>query len=261
MSVNLFKTIRYVVIAMTVSIWATGWGSTAAYAQCCSQHGGHAGHEESGSAGHQHESAPAEHTGHDQPAPPPHGGQLTTLKPLSFEVVYQPKEIRVYIYGPLPQPPTEKAVKGEISLQRRSDQRVVRLVLRHVVPPKGEQNYLSAPVDLSRIKDGEVTATIELENVPLVPHATATFTQDVVLSQTWPDVVLATLDPSDRALVARQKVCPVTGAALDSMGGPVKVLVGRDRQPLYLCCQGCLGKVQSDPEGYLRQANPTKQGQ
>ena len=256
MSVNLFKMVRGVIVAMTVSAWAFGWGSTSADAQCGCSPGGHAGHGESGPADHQHESGP-EHGGYDQPAPPPHGGQLATLKPLTFEVVYQPQEVRIYVYGPLPQPPTEEAMRGEIFLERRSDQRMARLALRHVERPKGEQDYLSAPVDLSQIRGGELTATIKVENVPLLPHATATFTQEVFLSQAWPEVVLATLDQSDRALIARQKVCPVTGAALDSMGGPVKVLVGQ--RPLYLCCKGCLGKVQSDPEAYLQKATAGNQ--
>ena len=259
MSVNLFKTVRYVVVAMTISAWGIGWDSTSAYAQCCSQHGGHTGHKDSGSAGHQHGSAPDEHAGHDQPAPAPHGGQLTTLEPLSFEVVYQPQEIRVYIYGPFPKPASGKDVKGEISLQPRNDQRATRLTLRHVAPPEREQEYLSVPVDLSRVKDGELTATIKLENVPLPQHPTATFTQEVVLSKARLQVVLAALDQNDRARIARQRVCPVTGAELDSMGGPIKVLVGG--RPLYLCCKGCLGKVQNAPEAYLRKASPASQGQ
>lgn len=62
---------------------------------------------------------------------------------------------------------------------------------------------------------------------------------------------------SGRAGIARQRVCPVTGAALGSMGDPVKLLVGG--QPLYLCCKGCLSKVQSNPLGYLQKANQAAQ--
>jgi hypothetical protein len=112
---------------------------------------------------------------------------------------------------------------------------------------------------LSRVKEGELTATIKLENVPLPPDSTATFTQAVVLSKAGLQVVLAELDPSDQARIARQRVCPVTGAELDSMGGPVKVLVGGT--PLYLCCKGCLGKVQIAPEKYLQKASQASHGQ
>ncbi|MHB0958838.1 MAG: hypothetical protein ACYC0X_15165 [Pirellulaceae bacterium] len=250
---DLFKTVRYVVIAMIASTWGIGWDSASA----APQHGGHANHQQPGSAEPQHGSVDDEHAGHDQPAAAPHGGQLTKLKPLSFEVVYQPKEIRVYLYGPFPQPANSKDVKGEISLQQRSGKRVTRLTLQHVAPPEGEQDYLSVPADLSRVKEGELSATIKLENVPLPPQSTATFTQAVVLSKGGLQVVLAELDPSDQDRIARQRVCPVTGAELNSMGGPVKVLVGG--KPLYLCCKGCLSKVKSDPEKFLSKAIQSNQ--
>jgi YHS domain-containing protein len=64
---------------------------------------------------------------------------------------------------------------------------------------------------------------------------------------------------SDQSGIARQRVCPVTGAELGSMGEPVKVVVGG--QPLYLCCKGCLDKVRSDPEAYLRRTSRASQVQ
>lgn len=44
----------------------------------------------------------------------------------------------------------------------------------------------------------------------------------------------------DKLLVKAQKICPVSGQALDSMGGPVKADVGG--ATMFLCCRGCLGK-------------------
>ena len=35
---------------------------------------------------------------------PLHGGLLTVIEPLAFEVVYLPRQIRVYVYGPEHQP-------------------------------------------------------------------------------------------------------------------------------------------------------------
>ena len=60
---------------------------------------------------------------------------------------------------------------------------------------------------------------------------------------------LAKLPPADRELAARQKVCPVSGEPLGSMGVPTKVTVqGRD---VLLCCQGCEGQLKENPEKYL----------
>ncbi|MCA9091219.1 MAG: hypothetical protein KDA90_21595 [Planctomycetaceae bacterium] len=44
----------------------------------------------------------------------------------------------------------------------------------------------------------------------------------------------------DALLVKAQKICPVSGQPLDSMGGPVKADVGG--ATMFLCCRGCLGK-------------------
>jgi hypothetical protein len=72
------------------------------------------------------------------------------------------------------------------------------------------------------------------------------------VSKPKPRVTVVAIGEADKAGVARQKVCPVTGAALGSMGAPVKVLVGD--QPLYLCCKGCVGEVKKSPDKYLAKA-------
>jgi YHS domain-containing protein len=60
---------------------------------------------------------------------------------------------------------------------------------------------------------------------------------------------LAELSPADRALADKQKVCPVSGEPLGSMGTPYKVTVqGRE---VLLCCQGCEAQIKENPEKYL----------
>jgi hypothetical protein len=60
---------------------------------------------------------------------------------------------------------------------------------------------------------------------------------------------LAGLSAEDRALAEKQKICPVSGQPLGSMGVPVKVTV-KDRDVL-LCCEGCRGSIVEDPDTYL----------
>lgn len=57
------------------------------------------------------------------------------------------------------------------------------------------------------------------------------------------------LSAEDRQLVARQKICPVTEAPLDSMGGPVRVVI--DGRPVFVCCDGCIGALRKNPAKYL----------
>jgi hypothetical protein len=60
---------------------------------------------------------------------------------------------------------------------------------------------------------------------------------------------LAELSEEDRALAEKQKICPVSGQPLGSMGKPYKVTV-QDRV-VFLCCQGCEEAVKSEPDKYL----------
>ena len=45
------------------------------------------------------------------------------------------------------------------------------------------------------------------------------------------------LSRHDQLKAAAQKICPVSGKKLGSMGTPVKVRIGDEE--LFLCCQGC----------------------
>ena len=46
-----------------------------------------------------------------------------------------------------------------------------------------------------------------------------------------------------------QKLCPVTGEPLDSMGGAIPV--NANGETVYVCCQGCVKAVNTNPEKYL----------
>jgi len=60
---------------------------------------------------------------------------------------------------------------------------------------------------------------------------------------------LSQLSAADRGLAEKQRVCPVSGQPLGSMGKPYKVTV--NGQEVFLCCQGCEGEIKENPEKYL----------
>jgi uncharacterized protein (TIGR03000 family) len=63
---------------------------------------------------------------------------------------------------------------------------------------------------------------------------------------------LAKLDPEDRKSAEAQRFCGVQdGIRLGAMGVPVKVTV--KGQPVFLCCEGCVKKAQSNPDQTLEQ--------
>ena len=47
----------------------------------------------------------------------------------------------------------------------------------------------------------------------------------------------------------QQRTCPVTGEELGSMGNPIPVTV--KGETVLVCCQGCVKKVQANPDKYL----------
>jgi Cu(I)/Ag(I) efflux system membrane fusion protein len=61
--------------------------------------------------------------------------------------------------------------------------------------------------------------------------------------------VVSKLSAADQQLARQQKTCPVTGAPLDSMGGPLAVEIQGRR--VFICCKGCEAPLKKDPEKYL----------
>jgi len=58
---------------------------------------------------------------------------------------------------------------------------------------------------------------------------------------------------TDRLLIQAQKICPVSGKDLRSMGGPVKAEVGG--ASVFLCCKGCFGRPLNKEHWSKVQAN------
>ncbi|TWU46772.1 hypothetical protein [Rubripirellula reticaptiva] len=67
-------------------------------------------------------------------------------------------------------------------------------------------------------------------------------------------ITVTTSTLADAAAIAAQKVCPVMDEPLGGMGTPIKVMVGN--KPIYLCCKGCIKKIQAEPAKYLAMVYP-----
>jgi hypothetical protein len=60
-------------------------------------------------------------------------------------------------------------------------------------------------------------------------------------------------------LYGGQIACPVTGEPLGTMGTPIPVTV--KGQTIYVCCKGCVAKVQANPDFYLQKVQAERGGQ
>ncbi len=58
----------------------------------------------------------------------------------------------------------------------------------------------------------------------------------------------------DESLIAHQKVCPVTGFKLGSMGKPIRASIGE--HPLMLCCASCTSDIEERPDYFLSRLHP-----
>ena len=71
------------------------------------------------------------------------------------------------------------------------------------------------------------------------------------------EAAMAKLTDADRETAMAQRVCPVTGEALGSMGKPIKVTQG-DRQ-LFVCCTGCEEEAKNKFDEFYAQINERAQ--
>jgi hypothetical protein len=81
------------------------------------------------------------------------------------------------------------------------------------------------------------------EPQPMPKGAVAALTDDELKN-------IEQLPAEDRKLALEQRVCPVTGEPLGSMGVPVKITLRG--QPVFLCCKGCTGAAKRNPDEILK---------
>ncbi|WP_417850230.1 hypothetical protein [Thalassoglobus sp.] len=91
-------------------------------------------------------------------------------------------------------------------------------------PPPLPTGNVRTPISPGRVPQQQVDIPSEMKGVALLPT-------------------------NEQPIALRQKTCPVTEGPLGSMGKPIRVSVGG--KSIYVCCQGCVGTVQNNPEKYL----------
>lgn len=194
--------------------------------------GGKFAHADDGHADHRHErpetKAPAG----------PHGGAVSAVGDYHCEVVFQPKSVRVYLFDAEGHPVPADGVRASITLKLTGNAKEYRYELRPEPETAADENSLSLAIDLSRVPDEAMTTSFVIQGLPSAARQPLSFAQ----------TFRVTRDPEQLA-IARQKICPVSGKPLDSMGRSIRMTVeGRD---VYVCCQGCVNALKRDPAKYL----------
>ena len=105
-----------------------------------------------------------------------------------------------------------------------------------------DKGSLVARTNLLRLGGQQIELEVLLGALPVSLSTNSTLKyRDVV-------TLAPTADQRASAAIARQKVCPVSGKRLGSMGTPVPVtVVGKT---IYACCTSCVKNIESHPEQY-----------
>lgn len=165
----------------------------------------------------------------------PHGGSLRQSNGIQLETVVSQAGIQLFVYDRAGKPVTVSRGRGAASLRVEGNAKRYRYDLL----PDGKGG-LTAPVNLSAIAGRQIEIDIQLVGMPVAKGRTVSFQE------------IASVPASEQQLaaaaIARQKLCPVSGKPLGSMGAPVSVDVNGQR--LFVCCAGCIGKVKANPSRY-----------
>lgn len=187
------------------------------------------------------------HDGHDHAGP--HGGTLTKAGSRQFEVVFAKAGLKLYPLTPDMKPVDASRLAGTATFYHpNSPNPWFQKPLRPAaVVPGQTPTSLDLALDLSTIPATGAKVTFAIAGLPDPAPPSASFTLPFALPA--PTLVVAPATEADKAAIAAQKVCKVSGEPLDSMGGPLKVTLG-DRST-FVCCKECVDKIKAEPDRYL----------
>lgn len=167
----------------------------------------------------------------------PHGGLIHAAGGAWAEVIFRPTSVRVYLHDAKGQPIAAKGIRGQVSMTVKGNPRVYRYSLLPEAGRSAAPNAMSLAVDLRKIPDDAMQVGFDLYGLPGARNA-ARFETGFHVTRT-----------AEELAIARQRICPVSGKKLGSMGRPVKSLV--NGKPVYVCCKGCTSALKANPKKYL----------
>ena len=100
---------------------------------------------------------------------------------------------------------------------------------------------LAVDVDLRRMAGKPVEIKFQLAGIPDRKRGPLKFTVSTTVPMTEKQRVTAAIEA--------QKVCPVSGQPLGSMGKPIPVTIGK--QTYYVCCAGCVDALKENSAKFL----------
>lgn len=170
-----------------------------------------------------------------------HGGSMQSVSGLMVETVVEPDGIRVFPYDNQGKPLDVGTARGVAVLKVDGDAKRYRYDLFPDVAENGGVESLAVAVDLRRIAGSMMSIELQIVGLPGASHQPLRVETHAAAPMTETQRVAAA--------IAEQRVCPVSGQPLGSMGEPIAVAVGDGT--VFVCCAACVDAVKSDPAKYL----------
>jgi hypothetical protein len=195
----------------------------------------------------------------------PRGGVLARTEHYQFEVIFYKTGVRIFPRDAAEKPVAVASLAGTATFALPGAPKPFVYPLQGAPAEKAPAaSSVDLALDLSKVPASGTKVTFQINGLPDPAEPSASFTVPFVLPGNAPvaaaprRIVPATLSitrstAADRAAINAQRVCKVSGEPLGSMGAPVKVTRG-DRA-VFLCCQGCVKRVQANPDQYLGSAS------
>lgn len=173
----------------------------------------------------------------------PHGGELSYASTTWHEVVFKPDGVRIFLFDAKGQPVDVSRLAGQITMTVDGNPKPYTYPLRPDAALGAATNVLHLTLDLSKVPDGRMQTAFSISGIPGQTQP-AQFTQKFHITRSAAEVA-----------IAQQKICPVSGKTLGTMGAPPAVRIG-DRD-IYVCCASCTNTLKADPQKYLAKLTPT----
>jgi YHS domain-containing protein len=186
------------------------------------------------------------------PAPAPHGGALVTAGDRHFEAAFTPTGVTLYPLTADHRPLDASKLDGTVTFFHPSapDKTWFERPLRPVAAgPQAAPTALGLAMDLANVPATGVTVRFRVSD----QGQPSEFMIPFALAGVGP-LSVTTSTAADREAIAAQRVCKVSGEELGSMGTPLKV--SRGGQTAFLCCKGCLKRLEANPDKYLSASAP-----
>ena len=195
----------------------------------------------------------------------PRGGSLATTARHPFEVFFYATGLRVFPREPGGAAVDLSKVTGTATFALPGAHKPFVYPIRPAGPAP---TSLDLAINLGRVPATGSKVTFRIDGltdpaepvatftVPFVPNgvATAPTAAPAPAPRSTPTALtISRATGADQAAINAQRTCKVTGEPLGSMGMPIKVTRG-DRS-VFLCCQGCVRRIQANPDQYLGAAS------